>query len=74
MRVFDGSEAASFSQRPFVLYLNRLATLPIVPRWFPRLDHVVAVAPPKLREELLMTLPQLLQRGRELVVNFGPET
>jgi len=76
VRIFGTSEAARLNQRPFVLYLNRLAKLPLISAWFPELDKpsqgVVAVAPDSLRDQLLNTMTELLQRRRELVQTLGP--
>lgn len=76
VRVFGSSEARRLDQRPFVLYLNRLATLPVTPRWFPTLGRpqgeVVAVAPADLRMEMMVIMQELLQRHRDLIENLGP--
>jgi hypothetical protein len=76
VRIFGTSEAARLSQRPFVLYLNRLARLPLTPQWFPELETisqgVVAVAPTVLRDQLLKTMTELARRRRELVQRLGP--
>ena len=74
--IFGAAEAASLNQRPFVLYLNRLAKLPLTSAWFPELDSasqgVVAIAPHSLRDQLLDTLSELLRRRRELIQTLGP--
>lgn len=74
--VFGIAEARRLNQRPFVRYLNRLAMLPVTRRWFPTLGRprgeVVAVAPSKLREELLAVVQGLLQRHRDAIENLGP--
>lgn len=76
VRVFGREEAAVLNQRPFVLYLNRLAKLPLTLRWFPKLTTpgrgVVAVAGPALRRELLALSEELLRRRREAVRVSGP--
>lgn len=76
VRIFGASEAAPLNQRPFVLHLNRLAKLPLTSAWFPELGKpaqgVVAVAPGALRDQLLTTMTELLQRRRELVQTLGP--
>ena len=76
VRVFGTAEARRLGQRPFVLYLNRLATLPLTPRWFPTLGlpqaEAVAVAPADLRTELLAIMQSLLRRHRDLIENLGP--
>jgi hypothetical protein len=76
VRIFAAAEAARLDQRPFVLYLNRLARLPLTWDWFPDLDKpsqgVVAVAPAALRDQLLKTIAELAQRRRELIHKLGP--
>ncbi len=76
VRVFGIGEARRLNQRPFVLYLNRLATLPVTARWFPTLGRpkteVVAVAPSDLRRELLAAVQDLLQRHHDVIENLGP--
>ena len=76
IRSFGTSEAARLKQRPFVLYLNRIARLPLTPQWFPELSMpaqgVVAVADPALREELLSAMKELVERRRELIQRLGP--
>lgn len=76
VRVFGTREAGQLNQRPFVLYLNRLATLPLSPRWFPTLGRpqgeVVAVASANLRIEMMAVMQDLLRRHRDLVENLGP--
>jgi hypothetical protein len=76
VRIFGRAEAARLNQRPFVLYLNRLARLPLTSAWFPELDRssqgVVAVAPVVLRDQLLKAMLELAQRRRELVQKLGP--
>ena len=55
VRVIPAAAAAKLNQRPFVLYLNRLARLPLSPTWFPEFDEagqgVAAHAPARLRQE-----------------------
>jgi hypothetical protein len=76
VRIFSAAEAARLNQRPFVLYLNRVARLPLTSDWFPELDApsqgVVAVAPAALRDELLQTMMELAQRRRDLIQKLGP--
>lgn len=76
VRIFGAAEAARLNQRPFVLYLNRLARLPLTAQWFPELEMpsqgVVAVAPAVLRDQLLKTMTELVQRRRELIRRLGP--
>jgi hypothetical protein len=76
VRIFEAAEAARLNQRPFVLYLNRLARLPLTPEWFPELSEpsqgVVAVAPAVLRDQLLKTMMELMQRRRDLIQKLGP--
>ena len=76
VRIFEAAEAARLNQRPFVLYLNRLARLPLTSDWFPDLDKpsqgVVAVAPAALQDQLLKTMAELAQRRRELIQKLGP--
>lgn len=76
VRVFAEAEASALSQRPFVLYLNRLAALPISQRWFPGLgtpgNGIVAIATAALRKELYATSKTLLLRHRETVRMSGP--
>lgn len=75
-RIFEAAEAARLNQRPFVLYLNRLARLPLTAEWFPELHEpsqgVVAVAPAALRDQLLKTMMELMQRRRDLIQKRGP--
>ena len=70
------AEAERLNQRPFVLYLNRLAKLPLTDRWFPEIaspaQGVIAVAPPSLRDHLNDKLRDLLERRRELIQQLGP--
>jgi hypothetical protein len=73
VRIFAASEATKLNQQPFVLYLNRLARLPISPAWFPDLEGVIAHAPERLRQELMRELSQLLERRRALVEMLGPD-
>lgn len=76
VRIFGKAEAARFNQRPFVLYLNRLAKLPLNSAWFPELEQpkrgVIAVASAALRNELLTTMTELLRQRRELIQTLGP--
>lgn len=77
VRIFEAAEAARLNQRPFVLYLNRLARLPLTPEWFPELrdpsQGIVAVAPVALRDQLLKTMMELMmQRRRDLIQKLGP--
>ena len=71
VRIFGAKEAAALNQRPFVLYLNRLAKLPITADWFPELQAptqgIVAAATARLREELLGVVSDLLRRHRETI-------
>jgi hypothetical protein len=66
VRVFDRSAAAALRQRPFVLYLNRIAKLPLTAAWFPEIETtgqvVVAVAPAALRDEKLRAAIELARR------------
>lgn len=76
VRIFRHAEAATLNQRPFVLYLNRLARLPLTNVWFPDianpLQGVVAVAPTALRDRILKEMTELAQRRRELIETLGP--
>lgn len=76
VRIFGATEAARLNQRSFVLYLNRLARLPLTEKWFPELNKpsqgVVAVAPAALRDQLLKTMMELAQRRRDLIQKLGP--
>jgi hypothetical protein len=76
VRVFDRRTAAAIRQRPFVLYLNRIARLPLTSSWFPEIETptqgVVAVAPAALRDELLLASIDLARRHRDLVQRLGP--
>jgi len=76
VRIFGKVEAASLNQLPFVLYLNRLARLPMTPKWFPDItlpsQGVVATAPEGLRNQLLEAVSELVRRQRELVQQTGP--
>jgi len=75
LRVFAAEEAASLNQRPFVLHLHRQAKLLLSPRWFPEIERpgqgVIAVAPPRLREELFRIVVALEQRYRANVERLG---
>ncbi|HZS83196.1 MAG TPA: hypothetical protein VFA50_09995 [Stellaceae bacterium] len=75
VRVFGRDEAARLNQRPFVLYLKRIAKLPMTARWFPEMHEpsagIVAVAPLPLRDELLDIVRELLRRRREAIRRFG---
>ena len=76
VRVFGVEEAARLNQRPFVLRLDRLAKLPLTRDWFPDLASadlgVVAIAPRRLRDELLATMSALLRTRRERLKTLGP--
>lgn len=76
VRIFNDKEAASLNQRAFVLFLNRLAKLPLSARWFPDIDTarqgVIAVAPAALRDQLLGVVTDLMRRRQELVQLLGP--
>jgi hypothetical protein len=76
VRVFGEAAATQLNQRPFVLYLNRVARLPITRRWFPYLDTptlgVVGMAGARLREDLLATWVALAKRRSELLRVLGP--
>jgi hypothetical protein len=77
VRIFPAAEAAELNQRPFVLYLNRLARLPLSPAWFPELEKsdqgVIAHAPARLRQDLMRELTTLLEKRRSLVEMLGPD-
>jgi len=76
VRIFGRAEAARLNQRPFVLYLNRLARLPLASAWFPEFDRpsqgVIAVAPVALRDQLLESMLELAQKRRDLIQKLGP--
>jgi hypothetical protein len=76
VRIFDRSAAAALRQRPFVLYLNRIAKLPLTAAWFPEIETtgqgIVAVAPAALRDELLRAATELARRRGELMRRLGP--
>ena len=75
VRVFNAQEALALSQRPFVLHLNRLARLPLTKDWFPELQRpsrgIIAIAPARLRDELLDIVEELLRRREHLVQKLG---
>lgn len=77
VRVFGEHEAKKLRQRPFVLYLNRLARLPLRARWFPEIETpeqgVIAVAGAQLRDQLLAISIQLARRRREAIRILGPD-
>ncbi len=77
VRVFAADEARGLGQRPFVLDLRRLAKLPLTRSWFLGVEApdrgVVAVAGPKLRDELHRMLAELMRRRRDLVRVTGVE-
>jgi hypothetical protein len=77
VRTFTTAEAGELNQRrPFRLHLNRQARLPLTPTWFPRIDlpgqGVIAMAPPRLRQELLEIAIELEKRYRQNVERLGP--
>lgn len=76
VRVFNAAAAAALNQRAFVLYLNRLAKLPITQRWFPDLatptQGIVAIAGQRLRDEILDISTTLARRRRETLRLLGP--
>lgn len=77
LRSFGPEEAAALSQaKPFDLHLHRQARLPLTPRWFPDLGQpgqgVVAIAPRRLRDEILDLVERLLARHRPAVDVLGP--
>jgi hypothetical protein len=76
VRIFGPAEAASLNQRPFVLYLARIAKLPLSTAWFPEIDlpgqGVIATAPIRLRDQLLQATIDLARRRREIVRELGP--
>jgi hypothetical protein len=76
VRVFDRRAAAALRQRPFVLYLNRIAKLPLTTSWFPEIETpsqgVVAIAPTALRDEVLRISIDLARRHHDLVRRLGP--
>lgn len=76
VRIFDAAEAARLNQRPFVLRLDRLAKLPLTRDWFPEIQSpvqgVVAMAPRRLRDELLSLMEALARLRRERVKTLGP--
>lgn len=76
VRVFERRQAAALNQRPFVLYLNRLAKLPLTSKWFPAIGTpsrgIIAVAPAAIRDELMAAMIELARRRRDLVATLGP--
>jgi len=76
VRLFTASEAAALNQsRPFILRLDVLAKLPLTPVWFPDIGRegkgVIAVAPARLREELMEIATNLVRRRSELLEMRG---
>ncbi len=76
VRIVDRDEAASLNQRPFVIYLNRIAKLPLSQAWFPEIgaanQGVVAVASTRLRNELMAAALALVKKRRDLIQQLGP--
>jgi hypothetical protein len=76
VRFFDAAEAAQLNQsRSFLLRLDTLAKLPMTRIWFPDLDSaakVIAVAPPRLQEELVAQATNLRRRQQHLIQMRGP--
>lgn len=76
VRVFDAIHAERLGQRPFVLYLNRIAKLPLTRRWFPEFDApthgILAVANLRLRNELLAVAVDVAKRRPEMRRVSGP--
>jgi len=76
VRVVGRDEAALLKQRPFVIYLNRIAKLPLEEAWFPDINNpdqgVIAIAPARLRHELLATTIALAKHRRDLIRQLGP--
>ncbi len=65
--IFNAQEAAALgSQKSFVLYLNRLARLPLTERWFPDLrsptQGVIAVLSQRRQDKLLQIVAELHMR------------
>jgi hypothetical protein len=65
--IFNTQEAAGLGgQKAFVLYLNRLARLPLTERWFPDLRTpargAIAVLPQPRRDRLLQIVAELHMR------------
>lgn len=76
-RLFDREEARRLNQsRAFVLRLDVLAKLPVLLPWFPDLSQpgqgVIAVAPPRLQDELTDIATNLVRRRRSLLQMRGP--
>jgi hypothetical protein len=71
VRVVNRDEAGPLNQRPFVIYLNRIARLPLDEAWFPEINSadqgVVVLAPARLRDELMATAIALAKHQRELI-------
>ena len=75
-RLFDREEAERLNQsRAFMLRLDVLAKLPVTVAWFPDLkllgQGVIAVAPARLREELIDLASNLVRRRRSLIQMRG---
>ena len=76
VRTFDKEEAEALNQaKPFRLHLNRQAKLRLSKDWFPELETasqgVVAMAPAKLRDEILATATELVKRHRQNIEMLG---
>ena len=75
-RLFDRGEAESLNQsRAFMLRLDILAKVPVTEAWFPDLalpgQGVIAVAPARLRDELIGVATNLVRRRRSLIQMRG---
>ena len=76
VRVFTQDEAIALNQRrPFRLHLNRQARVVLSDIWFPDLNAthqgVIALAPPRLRDELFAITVELEKRHRLGVDRVG---
>jgi hypothetical protein len=76
-RLFDRDEATRLKQsRAFILRLDILARLPLTVAWFPDLtlpnQGIIAIAPPRLQEELTDVATNLVRRRRSLIQMRGP--
>ena len=74
---FSSEEAAQLGQtHPFVLHLWRIARLPVIPAWFPRLAAadagVVGHAPTALRLRLAAEATRVHARHADTVERLGP--
>ena len=76
VRVFTETESLALGQRrAFRLHLNRQARIPLTERWLPDLhaadQGIIAMAPPRLRQDLFELAIELERRHSLNVERLG---